>query len=150
MINDNGSWQVIVPADFITAPGSESEDSFRIQIDTDEPTEISVPENAIAQGAAVARLPIPGSPTNGVTKDRFRANSTPEDCFAVRQTNSGTVVLEAIGKHELTLEGKRWRSTKSGLSPDVWNGAAVLSAEDEMIIGVLDIDDDRIYIAPIN
>jgi hypothetical protein len=66
-----------------------------------------------------------------------------------RQTSSGETVLESLGKQELNLATDRWLVSKSSLRSQLWNGAAVLAANDGQLIGLFVVDESGAYIAPL-
>ena len=59
------------------------------------------------------------------------------------------MVIESLGKQELNLAADRWLTSKPGLSSLLWNGAAVLAANDGQLIGLFVVDDSGAYIAPL-
>ncbi len=152
-VQENGNSAVIVPTDFLHAPKDAVENTFAIQFNAhgkEASKELDV--DPITEGETLTKLRLGDAAIAAVGRDRFRVPTDPEDCFVVRQQSSESgvdFVIEAIGKHELTVDGSTWRTTKSGLSPDVWHGAAVLAAADEQIIGLLLINDDHIRVAPL-
>ncbi len=77
---------------------------------------------------------------------RFRQPNKPEDCFAVRQIRSEAggagLMIEPLGAHEMADAGDYWTADVAHLDRETWHGAAVVSAEDEKVIGLLLISDE--------
>lgn len=153
VVGDANRLFAMVPTEFVSTPEKAIEGSLAFVAVLDGK---SVALNTFqSEGETVfARVPLvdsDGEPIKiGLTQGkRFRVAEDLEDCFAVRTRGENVdLVLEAIGRHELTLADGVWRSSKSGLSRDVWCGAPVVSAADEKIVGILSFDDDHAIVLP--
>lgn len=143
-----GKIELLVPASFIAPASGSLEGSFKVAVDSSSDQSIELPERSI-DGALIARLPVAKSELASLPKNRLRVPAGPEDCFVARQTSSGETVLESLGKQELNLATDRWLVSKSSLRSELWNGAAVLAANDGQLIGLFVVDDSGAYIAPL-
>lgn len=148
LVADQEKTELLVPASFV-APGSGVlEGSFKVSLDSKPDQPLDWKTNS-SDRVLIARLPISTPDLAAIPATRLRAPTGPEDCFVSRQTGNGEVVLESLGKQELSLGADRWLVSKPGLGSELWNGAAVLSAKDGQLIGLFVVDDSGAYIAPL-
>ena len=142
-----GKIELLVPASFIAPASGSLEGSFKVGLDSKPEQSLELPSNSA--GDLIARLAVATSDVPALPANRLRIPSGPEDCFVARQTGSGEMVIESLGKQELNLAADRWLTSKPGLSSLLWNGAAVLAANDGQLIGLFVVDDSGAYIAPL-
>lgn len=142
-----GKTELLIPASFITPASGSLEGSFKVGLDSKPEQLLELPSNSA--GDLIARLAIATSDVPALPSNRLRIPSGPEDCFVARQTGSGEMVIESLGKQELNLATDRWLTSKPGLSSVLWNGAAVIAAKDGQLIGLFVVDDSGTYIAPL-
>jgi len=142
-----GKTELLIPASFITPASGSLEGSFKVGLDSKPEQLLELPSNSSCD--LIARLAIATSDVPALPSNRLRIPSGPEDCFVARQTGSGEMVIESLGKQELNLATDRWLTSKPGLSSVLWNGAAVIAAKDGQLIGLFVVDDSGTYIAPL-
>lgn len=148
-VNQAGQAALLVPAGLLQVPAESVAGSFKLSLEAsdEEPT---VLELALPPGSSsdlLVKLPLPAASIALLPDDRMRIASEPEDCFAARLSSPGEALLESIGRHELSATDGRWIVSKRGLNPGIWHGAAVLSARDGKLIGLLVSDDSGIFVA---
>jgi hypothetical protein len=144
--------QLIVPASLLEIPAGGIEGSLTLATEPAEGQTASGPLQIPAQpgaGELLVKLPVSGTLSASFPESRLRAPTELEDCFATRQTIGGETLLESIGKHELSLSPGRWIVSKPSLNTAIWQGAAVLSARDGQLIGILIVEESGPCIAPI-
>ncbi|MCM2372265.1 MlaD family protein [Aporhodopirellula aestuarii] len=93
-----------------------------------------------------------------IAGDRLRDPVGPEDVYAVswrtegeqpRGSSSDTGITEMIGRDQMRPDENGWRVLDTLLGADVWNGAPVVSAADEKIVGMLLVGENGTSIARI-
>ena len=155
LIGDPNAPVALVPTDFVVPPTEAIEGSFGLLAIIDG-REVALASIESPGEQRLASLPLRAADGKDVSlavskKTRFRVAEDIEDCFAVRTSGADShLVLETIGKHELTVDEGNWRWSKNGLSSDVWHGAPVVSTADEKIVGILSLSDDHTMVIPIN
>jgi hypothetical protein len=154
LIDNNAS--VVLPADLLGPVTSAVEGSYQLDYlwDDDQIRLILPPDGPSSNGIVVLPVEIENvEEASLLSIDRIRLPEGPEDCFAIRQSwhsdRDSAVVIEMIGKHELSVEGDLWRSTNEKLSRDVWHGAAVVASGDEQVIGMLVVSEDQPTVVPL-
>ncbi len=147
-IEEQGRNVLLVPASLAAIPANSITDSFQLAL-VNEPTQKFPLPPAIDADQLTVKLAFETGSAVPFPAERLRKADEPEDCFAARQSTSGETLLESIGQHELDSTGQRWMITRSGLSGTLWHGAAVLSARDGKLIGMLVADETGTYIAPL-
>ncbi|MCG8650793.1 MAG: MlaD family protein, partial [Pirellulales bacterium] len=87
-----------------------------------------------------------------VSSEKLRVPDELEDCFVIRRATkpeSGSVTLvETLGQHELTSRDGQWQITSGRLDDESWQGATVISATDEKVVGMLVVGRRGAAIAP--
>lgn len=141
-IQKNDGVVVAFPSDML--PSSKAEEvAFSYQGPT-ETCDLSLEAIEQSDAGAIATVSLTSDQyANSELLDstRIRIADGLEDCFAIRRSWSGenrsTVVIEMIGQHQLMMDGDVWRCSNLKLSRDLWHGAAVVSSQDEKVIGML-------------
>lgn len=145
----------LLPKSMLTIPEGAIGESYRSVYQLGDGSEVSVKEIELdgkpSASMGIVALDPDSPPPRHNDRKRLRVPEAAEDCYLVRRTwregTAGAVVVETIGRHEIVAEGEIWRTSVTRLDPDTWQGAAVLSASDERIIGVLIVDDEGAQIA---
>jgi paraquat-inducible protein B len=147
---------VLVPVDLATPPSEALEGSYQLQYTWGEQTSELGTSPKMDSALAIAVVPLASdqvNPASLLSRDRIRTPEGPEDCFAVRKSwrsdTDSAVMIEMIGKHELSVDGDFWRTTNTKLSRDLWHGAAVIASGDEKVIGMLVVLKDGPIVAPL-
>lgn len=148
-VADQGKTELLIPASFLASAAGALDGSFTVSLDSNP--EQAMDLKAISSDRPlIARVPISAPDLAAIPATRLRVPADgPEDCFVSRQTGNGEVVLESLGKQELSPGTDRWLVNKPGLGSELWNGAAVISAKDGQLIGLFVVDDAGSYIAPL-
>lgn len=151
-LEEKGGTRLLVPTSFLEVPAESLAGTFQLAWESAPGAEpapkFALPDGATAEGL-LSRLQLTSAAIAGLPASRLRTPTEPEDCFIVRQASSGETLLESLGRQELSAEVDRWIVSKPGLNTAVWQGAAVLSARDGQLIGVLVVTEDATTIAPL-
>lgn len=149
-------FMALAPASIVTPPIDAIEDTFAIEYRWEALTSELEPASEAEKPALIKALPVSHAGLNFasvVTADRIRALRQPEECFAVRQSrsseNESAVVIEMIGKHQLTADLDAWKTSNTNLHSEIWQGAPVIASEDAKVIGMLVVTDEGALIAPL-
>jgi hypothetical protein len=146
----------LLPQDLVSVSDDSIEGSYQLQCEWNNGNKVALdttelPEDPSPYLALVVLDPEQRPAATLVDRSRVRRAESTEDCYAIRRSRHAdedkSVMVEAIGKHELSPQGEIWRTTLTRLGRDTWHGAPVLSAEDEKIIGMLIVDDDGTSVA---
>ncbi|EMI45033.1 mammalian cell entry related domain protein [Rhodopirellula sp. SWK7] len=143
---------LLMPGTLIDGRDDAIDGSFGLTVvDGETRTPISLTSLQRGEGGLVRSVgdwqPTDDKTTN---EDRMRNPGGPEDVYAVSwRTESGqtrgssneTIITEMIGRDQIREDEHRWRVLDTVLSPELWNGAPVVSASDEKIVGMLVIED---------
>lgn len=148
----NGEERLLVPSSFLEVPAESLTGSFQVAWEA-LPENRPAPELGLSDASPseglLSKLKLPASGVVALPANRQRIATEPEDCFVARQAAGGEVFLESLGRQELNATGERWTITKPSLNRAVWQGAAVLSARDGKLIGLLITDGNGACVAPI-
>lgn len=155
-VNTQKGTSVVLPADLLSPSAGAVEGSYQLAYEWDNNvTQLDPPPESESQSGIVA-VPIGADMLNRaslLSAARVRLPTGPEDCFAIRKSwhsdRDSAVVIEMIGKDELSVDGDVWRSTNEKLSRDVWHGAAVVASRDEKVIGMLVVSEDQPTVVPL-
>jgi hypothetical protein len=127
------------PADLLRAPEDALEGSVELRVDG-SPQAL---EQVLSVTPEIALLPAKGD-WQAWPQQRVRVIDTPEDLMIVADPNEPARFVEA---HRIRVGKDRW-VLDAGIPFDpAWHGAAVLTAKDEALVGLLLIDGDGAYIA---
>jgi paraquat-inducible protein B len=155
-IEGTGGPFLLLPEDLVSVSDDSIEGSYQLQCEGNNGNKVALdttelPEDPSPYLALVVLDPDQKPAAKLVDRSRFRRAESTEDCYVIRRLwhadEDKSVMVETIGKHELSAQGEIWRTTLTRLGRDTWHGAPVLSAEDEKIIGMLIVDDEGISVA---
>lgn len=150
---------LMLPSDLVRARDHAIEGSYRFVLSVDEKETPLTIDAATQTNAGVARIAVDSGLVSEslITRKRFRDTREMEDVFAVSSRTGGRrdassddrmLITEMIGREQLTVQDEQtWRVLDTALSTEVWNGAAVLSAADEQIVGMLIVGETSTTIA---
>ncbi|WP_052335963.1 MlaD family protein [Rhodopirellula sallentina] len=156
-----GGDALLVPANVLRAREEAVDDSFRINV-LDGDATLPVPVEGLKRsGPAVAGFAIDAGEfaSANIRPERLRVSSTPEDVYAVSwravgsdssSLSSEIMITEMIGRDQLRPDGDQWRVLDTVMSADVWNGAPVIAAADEKLIGMLVVRENETVIVRVN
>lgn len=155
-IEGTGGPFLLLPQDLVSVSNDSIEGSYQLQCEWNNGSKVALdttdlPEDPSPDLALVVLDPNQKPAAVLVDRSRVRRAESTEDCYAIRRLRHAdedkSVMVEAIGKHELSAQGEIWRATLTRLDRATWHGAPVLAAEDEKIIGLLIVDDDGTRVA---
>ena len=127
------------PADLLQPPEEAVDNNTRLRLG----------ERVLQMGsllpvvAGVALLPAEGDWPRW-PEDRIRSINTPQDLLIIADPETPARFVEAA---HIEVNNGRWRLSSAVPFDPAWHGAAVLSASDESLIGVLLIDSGDTHIA---